>query len=563
MAPTGADRLLEALERHGVPAAFGLPGTQVVELWEALRRHQTLRTVVATNELAAAFMANGAARATGTAAALLTIPGPGFAYSLAGIAEARLDSAPLLLVAPEPARRADGGAAQQAIDQAAIAAPLAKAVIRADTADDLGRATTEALELAEAGEPGPVYLEVGSGAFGGSAPSGLPPGAPSPSLGDYAEVANRLDGARRPILLVGQGAQGAAGLVRELAERLGAPVLTTTSGRGVVAEDHPLCVPFDTPGAPVGRINELVESADLILALGCKLSYNGSLGTRRRLPSERLVRVDTSLDVLAVGYPCAIALVTDCRSLLEQLRGVGTRSEWKASEIDAARIEAAALVASFPEPSLAGRPAADVFSALRRAIPPSTPIVTDSGHHQYLARQHHVVLEPRTFLVPSDFQSMGFGIAGAIGAAVATRAAAAAIVGDGGLNIGATELLTAVSEQLDLLVVVLVDHSFGLIRLQQLARTGRESGVSIPVPDIAGLSAAVGARYERLADGANAEAVFASAVDAGGVTVVEVPVGDPPKLAGMRLRGRAISTATSVLGPAAIERLKAARRRSN
>ncbi len=564
MAPTGAARLLEAFDRHGVRAVFGLPGTQVVDLWDALRRRSDLRTVVATSELAASFMANGAARATGSAAALLTIPGPGFTYALAGIAEARLDSVPLLMVVPAPAKRSDGGAAQQAIDQAAIAGPLAKAVVRVEAADDLGRRALEALALCEADEPGPVLLEVGAGAFEGAGPSALPAvSTPSAAIAgaDVAAVVERLAVARRPLLLVGQGAQGAARAVLELAERLGAPVLTTTSGRGVVPEDHPLCVPFDTPGAPVARLNALVASADLVLALGCKLSYNGSLGTRRLLPPERLVRVDTSAEVLATGYPCSLAVVADCSALLERLGEAGARGDWEVSEIAESRAQLARTPSSLPEPSLAGGAAGNLFAALRRAIPRDVPIVTDSGQHQYLARRHVVVLEPRTFLVPSDFQSMGYGIAGAIGAAVVTGGPAVAVVGDGGFNIGATELLTAVHERLDLLVVVLVDRSFGLIRLQQLSRTGHESGVAIPIPDIGSLSHAVGAAYVLLADAAEAEAVFTQAVAAGGVTVVEIAVGDSPDLRRLRRRGRARATATSFLGPSGIERLKSAARR--
>jgi acetolactate synthase I/II/III large subunit len=158
--------------------------------------------------------------------------------------------------------------------------------------------------------------------------------------------------------------------------------------------------------------------------------------------------------------------------------------------------------------------------------------------------------------VPSDFQSMGFGIAGAIGAALSTGGSAVAVVGDGGFNIGATELLTAVREGLRLVVVALVDGSFGLIRLHQLGRTGRESGVAVPVPDLAALSGSVGAGYRLAADVSTAEAAFQDAVGSDGVTVIEVPVGDPPNLTSMRLRGRTAAAVTSLAGPSVVSRLK-------
>ena len=127
---------------------------------------------------------------------------------------------------------------------------------------------------------------------------------------------------------------------------------------------------------------------------------------------------------------------------------------------------------------------------------------------------------------------MGYGIAGAIGAAAATGRPAVAVVGDGGLNIGATELLTAVRERLDLLVVVFVDNAFGLIRLQQLGRTGHESGVVIPAPDLGALTRAVGARHGVVDDVAAAAGMSGHALTAGGVTVVDVRVEDSPALPG-------------------------------
>jgi acetolactate synthase-1/2/3 large subunit len=553
-APTGADRLLEALERHGIGTVFGLPGTQGIELWEALRRRPRLRAVVATSELAASFMANGGARATGRAAVLFTIPGPGFAYALAGIAEARLDSVPVLMVVPTASR------GHESIDEASVIQPIVKSVVSATTSDSVGTATVEALALAEAGEPGPVFLSVPGGALAGSAPTRLPP-APDAAEADAGEIAARLAASLRPLLLAGQGAHGAAQEVLELAERLSAPVVTTTSGRGVVPEDHPLAVPFDVPGAPVDALNELVESADLVLALGCKLTYNGSIGTRRRLPPERLVRVDGSAEVLAEGYPCSLGLVADCRAVVAQLLAVEPKSGWTESEIAAARARITAAKPQLPEPPLAGGPAEALFAALRRAIPPPWPVVTDSGYHQYLVRHHHVVRAPRTFLVPSDFQSMGFGIAGAIGAAVSTDGSAVAVVGDGGFNIGATELLTAVREGLRLVVITLVDGSFGLIRLHQLGRTGHESGVAIPVPDLGAMSASLGAAYRLAADISAAEAAFEDAVRSDGVTVVEVPMGDPPNLTAMRLRGRTAAAVTSLAGPSMISRLRRQPRR--
>src|SRR5262249_46808281 len=157
-----------------------------------------------------------------------------------------------------------------------------------------------------------------------------------------------------------------------------------------------------------------------------------------------------SADVLANGYPCSLAVVADCGALVSQLLEIEPRTAWTASEITAAREQIVASAPQLPEPPLARGSARALFTALRAAVPPEWPVVTASGYHQYLVRHHHVVRAPRTLLVPSDFQSMGYGISGAIGAAVATKGSAVAVVGDGGFNMGATELLTATREGLQL-----------------------------------------------------------------------------------------------------------------
>jgi acetolactate synthase-1/2/3 large subunit len=232
---TGAEVICRALVSAGVDTVFGLPGTQNVELFEALRRSE-VKTVVASHELGAAFMANGYARATGRPGVLFTIPGPGFTYALTGLAEARLDSVPLLHILPGPAHRASVGFPLQALDQAAMAAPACKLVLRASRWPDLAHTVAVAHGLADADEPGPVLVEIEPHLLtevGNEADQVAP--EPSPDRGlrlePVREIASMLRESRRRVLYVGQGASFAAERVGTLSERLGAPVITTTSGR--------------------------------------------------------------------------------------------------------------------------------------------------------------------------------------------------------------------------------------------------------------------------------------------------------------------------------------------
>ena len=237
MSRSGAEVLCGRLEALGATHVFGLPGTQNVPLFEALRRSR-LRTVLATSELAASFMANGYARASGRVGVLFTIPGPGFTFSLPGLAEARLDSAPLLHVVGRPAEAPGRRFQHQAIPQRAMIEPLVKRVVEVEDPEMLVAALDDAWRTALAGEPGPVVLHVGTGVMEAE----LDENGGGPELGGEvpaprewrAELVSRVEGARRPLLLLGQGAAGAADRVVELAERIGAPVASTPSGRGVV-----------------------------------------------------------------------------------------------------------------------------------------------------------------------------------------------------------------------------------------------------------------------------------------------------------------------------------------
>jgi acetolactate synthase-1/2/3 large subunit len=155
----GAELLVQVLGESGIPMVFGVPGTQTVPLFEALRT-APIRTVLATSELAASFMAGGLARVTGKPGVVITIPGPGFTWALTGIAEARLDSIPLLHICGAPPATPGRRYRQQELDQPAVAAPLTKATLRAADAGAIPALVRQGLELAQAGEPGPVLLEI-------------------------------------------------------------------------------------------------------------------------------------------------------------------------------------------------------------------------------------------------------------------------------------------------------------------------------------------------------------------------------------------------------------------
>ena len=430
----GAELLCNTLEYLGVKCAFGVPGTQNVLLYEALRR-SAIRPVLATHELAASFMANGYYRASGRVAPLITIPGPGFTYALTGLAEALHDSAALLHVVGQPPERGEKKYEFQALEQEKIAAPLVKRVYCIRQAEEISRTVAEAYGLALSGEPGPVLLQWSRDALAGlpvnrfEQTSFGPVGGSPPGDSLVEEAATLLGTARRPVLFVGQGAVGAAGQVQRLAELIVSPVFTTASGRGVLPEDHALALGFDLVRSETRILNEMIRLSDCIVALGCKLTSAGTGGYQVELPSDRLIRVDASEEVLGANYPARLAILGSVETVLDRLLPAVERKHrppaagWACEEIEDWKKRLRIMPeTAVPEPvfhGVAPTTAGSFIAALRRVLPRNGIVVTDSGLHQGLVRRHFDVLAPRGLILPSDFQSMGFGLPAAIGAKLA------------------------------------------------------------------------------------------------------------------------------------------------
>ena len=567
----GAELLCNTLESLGVEHVFGVPGTQSVLLYDALRR-SNIRSVLATHELGASFMANGYYRASGRVAPLITIPGPGFTYALTGLAEALHDSAAVLHIVGQPAARSDKKFVFQALDHGGIAGPLVKQVYCVRQVDEIPRMVEEAYGLALSGEPGPVLLQWSKDAL--NSPPAHPYEQPSlktavgplPNVSLVEEAAMLLGAARRPLLLVGQGAAGAAQLVRQLAEWVASPLFTTVSGRGVLPEDHALALGFDFNRGDVHVLNDMIRQSDCVVALGCKLTHPGTGGFELELPSDRLIRVDTSKEVLEANYTAHLAILGSVEAVLGQLLPAVQRlprnsvGSWTRDEIEdwKKRLRVVRSSTVVLEPVFHGvtpKTAGSFFASLRRVLPRHGIVVTDSGLHQGLVRRHFDVLAPRGLILPSDLQSMGFGLPAAIGAKLAAPDRPVVVVlGDGGFAMSGMELLTAVREKIPMTVIVFNDGRLNLIRLQQLAEFGRSESVDLLNPDFGAFSAAVGTKYA-LVDG-NAEEVLRSALSSTRVTLVEVLIGDSSEIHLSRTKGFTHETARRVLGPAIVRRIK-------
>jgi acetolactate synthase I/II/III large subunit len=536
-----AEAIHAALARCNAGAAFGLPGGPNHALFQRLSGTNP-RLIVPTHELAAAFMAGTYGRIDGRPGILLTIPGPGFAFALPGIAEAWQDSAPLVHIVSAAPAGPHARHRHQALDQSAIARAMTKAQFGVEDPAQLDATIGAAFETARAGEPGPVIVQLGAPAGASTAPATVADSAAARAV--WARVLK----ARRPLLMLGQGCAGSAAMIRAYVERTGTPVFTSTSGRGVVPEDSPWCLGYDSLRGSTTQLNTCIAEADLVLAVGARLAYNGTAGFGLKLPPDRLVHVDASASNLNAIYPASASAALRAQEFFAMRESATVaRTEWSAEVLSAWRQRIATPRDAPPEPMIAGTSAAEFFAGLRAHLPDEALVVTDSGLHQVMARRYFQVRSVHGLLLPTDLQSMGFGLPSAIAAKLAAPARpVVALVGDGGMLMSGLELATAVRERIDLAVIVFNDGYLNQIRMQQLGDTGRDHGVRLPALDFQALALATGAAH--LAFEAGDFAAISAAVRGTGVTLIEIPVADSRAIAAQAARSRAKTFVRRALG---------------
>lgn len=568
----GADAICAALKTAGVDTVFGVPGTQTVGFYEALRL-AGIATVTATHELAATFMAQGYYRSSGQLSAVSAIPGPGFAFTLAALAEASLDSAAVVLLTGSPPVCSQGRRRSQAIDQATMAGPVVKEIVNVACASQVSEGVLRACRAALSCEPGPVLLQFSAGVYGEKlggkgTVAGFPQAAYHGDAAALKEAARFVAGADRVLLYAGQGASAYAAELRRVVDALGALVATTPSGRGVVPEDDIRVLPLDATGDLIG-FNSAARECDVILVLGAALGENGSVGFGLDFPAERLVRIDGSAAVLArppAARWCIVANVGDfLAAVLVAVTESGRNRAGSGFDANAARLMRSELkdrrVGGVSDARIAGGEARSFFEALGSAMPPDGCLVLDSGMHQLLARRYFVVKTPRGILFPSDFQSMAFGLPAAIGAKLAhPERAVVALIGDGGFRMAGFELGTAVRLGLGLPVIVFDDGALGLIRLDQLLAYGWPHATELGGLDYEAFALALGCAHAR-AGNREIEAEVTAALRRKVPTLIVVPVADARALTRAKTKLRISQAVKSLLGRQLIAALRGLRKR--
>ena len=532
---TGAGHLVAGLQDLGVETVFGLPGVHNLAVWEAAAA-AGLRVVGVRHEQAAVYAADGYARATGRLGVAVVTTGPGAANTLGATGEAMASGAPVLVVAtdiPSTLRRPGvyRGVLHETRDQAAMFAPVTKDTVVTTAAGELYTDTVRAGAVALRPATGPVYLGVPTDLLG--APAGGVARAPVPPVpglpvdgDDLARARELLAGARRPLVWAGGGAlrSGAGELVGELARRLAAPVVTTFGGRGLLPPDHPCLVPGPPHVPAVGR---LWDEADLVVSLGSDLDgINTQNWAMPRPPALLAVNVDPA--DAAKNYPADVTVAGDVSTVLGALLdGLPQRDGLPAlrETIDALAAEVRALVRA-DEPQAEG-----LLDALDAVSDRTGVLLADMCIAGYWAAAFSRVPGPRRLAFPLGWGTLGYAFPAAIGAALAGRGRALALIGDGGFLFACGELATLVQEQLPVTTVIVDDGGYGMLRFDQVQAGVPARGVDLATPDFAALARSFGVPA-RAVDGFGEEfaAALSDSLDASGpdVLVVRAALTPPP-----------------------------------
>jgi acetolactate synthase I/II/III large subunit len=521
---TGGDLLVEMMKEHRVEVAFGVVSVHNLPLVDAVDRH--LRFVPVRHEAAAVNAADGYGRAAGTFGVAITSTGTGSGNAAGSLIESLSAGSSVLHMTgqiPSEHLGSNKGVIHETKDQLGMLAAVSKRACSIGADDDAASILREAIAVCRTAPGGPVSIEwpidlqYARWSLGAS-PTESAESEPELDGEAITRAVELLAACERPLLWLGGGARSARTEVVALIDRIGAGVLTSNSGRGVLPEDDPRCIGnFATNPA----VADLLGEADVLVSVGSHFRSNETKDYQLALPRPH-VQVDIDPAALGRAYPCEVGIAGDAatvlRLLAERLTDHPDRTAWLdgvAGARAAARLHLREGIGA----------QAEICDAIRAVFPAESVIARDvtipsSSWGNRLLELH----DPHTNIFPRG-GGIGQGLAMGIGAAVAQPDhPIAVLVGDGGLAVHLGELLTLAQEQPWLVVVLFNDGGYGVLRNMQDTHVGRRSGVDLVTPDFSRLCESMGIAHVPVDDAARAEAALRTAVDLRGPAVVEVDV---------------------------------------
>ncbi|MEO8335188.1 MAG: biosynthetic-type acetolactate synthase large subunit [bacterium] len=546
---TGAQILCEALLRQGVDVIFGIPGGAIMPFYHALPEYaHQLHHVLCRHEQGAGHAAEGYARASGRVGVCVATSGPGATNLVTPIADAWMDSSPMVAITGQVSSALLGTDAFQETDIIGITVPITKHSYLVRDARELPRVVAEAFHIASSGRPGPVLIDVTKDCQQSSV---VPDWSVMLDLDGYDDHRQRaidptgvdaaielLANAERPLILAGNGViqSGATAELLALAERSGIPVITTLHGLGAFPQDHPLSLGMPGMHGWV-HVNRAIQRCDVLLNIGSRFDDRVTGKASTFAPNASVIHVDVDPSEIGKLVPVEVGIVGDAGAAMRALTtSFAARAEKQGAALHAWREEIRELREQFePRQEYRRRPESDtlqphdVCAALNaaRRVRGNCRVVTDVGQHQMWTAQLLDWQRPRTHITSGGSGTMGFAVPAALGAAMALPDETIwVVVGDGGFQMTNQEIATMAQEGLTNVKIAIVNNGYlGMVRQwQQLFEGKRYSGTPLTGPDFAKLAEAYGVRGITVDSASKVEAAIEDAWDHPGVVVLDFRV---------------------------------------
>ena len=480
---TGAQALVMALEQIGVDVVFGIPGGAVLPAYDPLLDSDKIRHILVRHEQGAGHAATGYAQATGRVGVCMATSGPGATNLVTPLADAYMDSVPVVAITGQVSTNLIGTDGFQEADISGITLPITKHNFLVTKPEDIARTVGEAFHLASTGRPGPVLVDIAKDAmqamteFTWPVPYDLPGYHPvtRPHSRQVREAARMITDAKKPVLYVGGGVikAGAAAELKQLAELTGAPVVTTLMARGAFPDSHPQHLGMPGMHGTVAAVGAL-QKADLIVALGARFDdrVTGKLDTFA--PDALIVHADIDPAEISKNRRADVPIVGDCKEVIADLTvavqaehshgHTGDHAEWWA-QLDQWRSKYPLGYADPDDGSLAPQ---YVIERIGKLVGPDAIYLAGVGQHQMWAAQFIGYENPRTWINSGGAGTMGFAVPGALGAKVGMPDAQVwAIDGDGCFQMTNQELATCAIEGIPVKIAIINNGSLGMVRQWQ------------------------------------------------------------------------------------------------
>lgn len=501
MIKTGAEILWECLVREGVDVVFGYPGGAIMPVYDAMLDYP-VHHVLVRHEQGGAHMAEGYARASGKVGVVMTTSGPGATNLVTGIANAMMDSTPIVCITGQVSAHLIGGDAFQETDVTGITLPITKHNYLITSADEVAEVVREAFYIAKSGRPGPVVIDICKNAQVEKVDFVYPeevrlPGYHPPQhapLPDLEKAAKMVSEAKRPVILAGHGVlkSGAMEELYQFATKTQTPVAMTLLGLGSFPASHPLSLGMMGMHGEA-YCNNAIQQSDLLLAFGMRFDDRVTGNLRTYAPRARKIHIEIDPSEVHKNVRVDMPLVGDLKTVLGDFLPLvqpGDHEEWLDQIEEWKEDTRQRDIMAWADDGLLY--ASHVVRDLWTQTKGEAILTTDVGQHQMWAAQYYQLERPYQWITSGGAGTMGFGMPAAIGAWFAHKDRTIwAVVGDGGFQMTQAELATAMQEGANIKIAIMNNHFLGMVRQwQEFFFEKRYSAVQMHSPDFVKLAAA-------------------------------------------------------------------------